>query len=263
MLASSKFELVECPRDSWQGFQRFIPTEVKIAYLRQLVDAGFAHIDFGSFVSPKLVPQMKDTEQVFAGIRDLPGHFIAIIANERGRDRALAAGVTAVAYPLSVSETFQKANTGKMIADSWPVLQSIARRAPELDVHLSMGFGNPYGEPWSLSLVKDFVARLRDFGVKDILLADTVGHATPELIREVFASCPGAGAHLHAAPAKWRANVDAALNAGCTRIDSALGGIGGCPFAQDALVGNIPTEGLRQVDPALIAQAKRLYEQYH
>jgi hydroxymethylglutaryl-CoA lyase len=260
---SSAVTLVECPRDSWQGFTRFIPTDEKIAYLRRLLDAGFTHIDFGSFVSPKLVPQMKDSEQVFAGIRDLPGHFIAIIANERGLDRALAAGVTCVAYPLSISETFQKANTGKTIAESWPILKSIACSAGELDVHLSMGFGNPYGEPWTVALVTEAVARVRDLGVKNVMLADTVGRATPAQIREVFAACPGTGAHLHASPTQWRANVEAALDAGCTRLDAALGGIGGCPFAQDELVGNVPTEGLREVDPALVAEAKRLYAEYH
>jgi hydroxymethylglutaryl-CoA lyase len=259
----SSVVLVECPRDSWQGFARFIPSDEKIAYLRRLIDAGFTHIDFGSFVSPKLVPQMKDTEEVFAGIRQLPARFIAIIANERGLDRALAAGVTCVAYPLSISETFQKSNTGKTISESWSVLEAIARRAPELDVHLSMAFGNPYGEPWSVSLLKDTVARVRDLGPSEILLADTIGRATPEQIWEVFAACPGTGAHLHASPTQWRANVEAALEAGCARIDSALGGIGGCPFAQDELVGNIPTEGLRDVDPALVKEAKRLYEKYH
>lgn len=263
MLASFKFEQVECPRDSWQGFSRFIPTDEKIAYHRRLVAAGFRNIDFGSFVSPKAVPQMKDTEEVFAGIRDLPGHFIAIVANERGLDRALAAGVIAVAYPFSISETFQRNNTGKSIAESWPVLEAIAHRAPELDVHLSMGFGNPYGEPWSIDVVRDFAGRVRDLGAKSVLIADTVGRANPDQIRQVFAACPGTGAHLHASPVKWRANVEAALEAGCTRIDSAMAGIGGCPFAQDELVGNVPTEGLRDVDPALVAEAKRLFENYH
>jgi hydroxymethylglutaryl-CoA lyase len=268
MLAFPKPELVECPRDSWQGFTSFIPTDLKVAYLRRLVAAGLNTIDFGSFVSPKAVPQMQDTEQVWAGIRDLPGKFIAIVANERGLDRALAAGVTTVAYPFSISETFQRQNTGKGIADSWPVLEAIAQRAKAFHVHLSMGFGNPYGEPWNVALVKDTVARVRSLGVADILLADTVGRANPEQIREVFEACPGTGAHFHASPAQWRANIEAALAAGCTRIDSALGGIGGCPFAQDELVGNVPTEGVREllhlpVDAGLVAEAKRLYAEYH
>jgi hydroxymethylglutaryl-CoA lyase len=251
--------LVECPRDSWQGYRRFIPTDEKLRYLRRLT--GFRKVDFGSFVSPKAVPQMKDTEEVFAGIRDLPVEWVAIIANERGLERALGCGVTSVAYPMSLSETFQRNNTGQSIAESWPVLEAIAKRAPKLDIHLSMGLGNPYGEPWSIALVKDAVARARELG--EVLIADTVGRATPTQIREVFAACPGAGAHLHASPAQWRANVEAALEAGCRRIDSAIAGIGGCPFAQDELVGNIPTEGLREVDPALIAEAKRLFESYH
>ena len=178
-------------------------------------------------------------------------------------DRALAAGVSDVAYPFSISETFQRNNAGKSIADSGPVVGAIARRVGKLDVHLSMGFGNPYSEPWSVSLLQNFVKRLRDLGVKDILLADTVGRATPQQIREVFAACPGTGAHLHASPTQWRANVEAAIESGCERIDSAIGGIGGCPFAQDELVGNIPTEGLHEVDPALLAEAKRLYAEYH
>jgi len=268
MSAFPKPKLVECPRDSWQGFTRFIPTELKIAYLRQLVAAGITTIDFGSFVSPKAVPQLKDTEEVWAGIRGLPAEFIAIVANERGLDRALAAGVPAVAYPLSISEMFQRSNTGKNIADSWPVLEAIQRRAGKLDVHLSMGFGNPYGEPWSVALMKDAVARVWDLGVKDIVLADTVGLATPAQIREVFAVCPGTGAHFHALPTQWRENIEAALEAGCTRIDSAFGGIGGCQFAQDELVGNVPTEGVRgllhlPVDTGLVAEAKRLYAEYH
>ncbi len=264
----SSVVLVECPRDSWQGFARFIPTEEKIAYLCHLIEAGFTHIDFGSFVSPKAVPQMKDTEEVWAGLRGRAGHFIAIIANERGLDRALAVGVKTVAYPLSLSETFQKSNTGKNIAESWAVVESLADRAGELDVHLSMGFGNPYGESWSVALVQEAVARLRDLGVNTILLADTVGCATPEQIREVFARCPGTGAHFHASPTQWRANVEAALESGCTRIDSALGGIGGCPFAQNELVGNVPTEGVlellhRPINAAVLAEAKRLYAEYH
>ncbi len=275
MSASSKSNavtLVECPRDSWQGLTRFIPTGEKVAYLRQLVEAGFTPIDFGSFVSLKAVPQMKDTEEVWAGIRDTAGKFIAIIANERGLERALTADVPAVAYPFSISETFQQNNAGATIAESWSVLQTLQRRSSaariELDVHLSMGFGNPYNEPWSVALVADAVSRIRELGVQSVMLADTIGCATPAQIGEVFAACPGTGAHFHASPAKWRANVEAALAAGCARVDSALGGIGGCPFAQDELVGNVPTEGVRELlgmptDKTVLAEAHRLYRDYH
>ena len=278
---SSAVTLVECPRDSWQGFTRFIPTSEKVAYLRQLLAAGFTHFDFGSFVSPKVVPQMRDTEDVWQEIRPHAAgkYFIAIIANERGLDRALAAGgLPAVAYPFSISETFQRSNTGARIAESWSVLQTLQRRssaaAIALDVHLSMGFGNPYGEPWSVALVTDALARIRDLGIRVVMLADTVGCAQPAQIREVFVAgqtrAPelSLGAHFHATPATWRANIEAALEAGGTRIDSALGGIGGCPFAQDELVGNVPTEGVRGLlglptDGAVLAAAQRLYRDYH
>lgn len=284
MSAFSKFSavtLVECPRDSWQGFARFVPTAEKVAYLRILIDTGFTHIDFGSFVSPKAVPQMRDTEEVWAAIREQAAgkYFIAIIANERGLDRALAVGgLPAVGYPFSISETFQRNNTGATIAESWRVLESLQRRASaagmELNVYLSMAFGNPYGEPWSVALVADALARVRDLGVRIVMLSDTVGRAQPEQIREIFTAgktrCPelSLGAHLHASPAKWRDNIAAALDAGCTRIDSALGGIGGCPFAQDELVGNVPTEGVRELlemptDDAALTEAQRLYRDYH
>ena len=240
------------------------------------VAAGFTHVDFGSFVSPKAVPQMQDTEDVWKEIRPLAAGktFIAIIANERGLDRALAVGgLPAVAYPFSISETFQRNNTGSSIAQSWNVLETLQRRCSEariaLDVHLSMSFGNPYREPWSIRLVGDAVKRLRDLGIESVLLADTVGCATPRQIREVFAACSGTGAHFHAAPAKWRANIEAALAAGCTRIDAALAGIGGCPFAQDELVGNVPTEGVLELlgwprdVTGLVAEARRLHREYH
>jgi hydroxymethylglutaryl-CoA lyase len=273
--------LVECPRDSWQGFSRFIPTSEKISYLKLLIDAGFTHLDFGSYVSPQAVPQMKDTEEVWAAIRAYrPGiSFIAIVANERGLDRALAAGGSpAIGYPFSISDTFQKNNTGKTITESWPVLTALQRRANvaklELHVYLSMGFGNPYGEPWSVAWVTDTLAQFRDLGIQTVILADTVGCAAPEQIREVFAASGKRlpafplGAHFHASPANWRANVEAALDAGCARLDSALGGIGGCPFAQDALVGNVPTEGVlsllnSKIDvSAVLPEAQRLQRDY-
>jgi len=253
----SSTALVECPRDAFQGLPVFIPTQKKITYLKALIDAGFTHIDFGSFVSPKAVPQMRDTEEVFAAVRDHRKgiYFIAIVANERGLDRALQiGGEPAIGYPFSISEKFQQNNTGKNIAESWPVLEALQRRATaagiELNVYLSMGFGNPYGEPWSVVLVTDTLQRFRNMGIRIVMLADTTGCAQPAQIRETFAACRqrcpelSLGAHFHASPSKWRANAEAALDAGCVRLDSALGGIGGCPFAQEELVGNMPTEGL-------------------
>src|ERR1051325_3452114 len=180
----SDLTLVECPRDAFQGLPKFIPTQEKIDYLKALIEAGFTHIDFGSFVSPKAVPQMRDTEQVFAEIRDCGKgvYFIAIVANERGLDRALAAGgISAIGYPFSISEKFQKNNTGKSIAESWPVLDTLYRRATaakiDLNVYLSMGFGNPYGEPWSVGLVTETLQRFRDLGIRIAMLADTTGCA--------------------------------------------------------------------------------------
>jgi hydroxymethylglutaryl-CoA lyase len=282
--------LVECPRDSWQGFSRQIPTEQKISYLKSLLDAGFTHIDFGSFVSPKAVPQMADTEEVWSAIRNYKTgvYWIAIIANERGLDRALQiGGIPAVGYPFSISDTFQKNNTGKTIAESWTLLETLQKRAAaaklDLNVYLSMGFGNPYGEPWSVALVTETLARFREMGIRIVMLADTTGSATPPQIRECFTAarqkCPELqlGAHLHASPTQWRANLEAALDSGCVRLDSALGGIGGCPFAQDKLVGNIPTEGvlsvLRErgieatVDekklPAVLQMAQKLFSEYY
>jgi hydroxymethylglutaryl-CoA lyase len=282
--------LVECPRDSWQGFSRQIPSTEKISYLKSLLDAGFTHIDFGSFVSPKAVPQMADTEQVWSAIRDYKRgiYWIAIIANERGLDRALQiGGIPAVGFPFSISETFQKNNTGKTIAESWTLLETLHRRAADakmdLNVYLSMGFGNPYGEPWSVARVTETLTRFRDLGIRIVMLADTTGSATPQQIRECFSvgreKCPELqlGAHLHATPTQWRANIEAALDSGCVRLDSAIGGIGGCPFAQDKLVGNIPTEGvlsvLRQRNiktsveekkiPAVLLMAQKIYSEYH
>lgn len=262
--------IVECPRDAFQGLPRFIPTDVKLKHLLRIVEAGVREIDFGSFVSPAAVPQMADTEELLRRFREQiarqvpppsPIRLIAVIANERGFDRGLAArdaaggAPLAVGYPLSLSETFQRNNTGKGIDESWPVVERLARRADEngmeCDVYLSMAFGNPYGEPWSIEQVADAAARLAGMGVRTILLADTVGRAEPAPLRATFeavAARTGAaaklGAHLHAAPDAWVGNVTAAFAAGCRRFDASLAGYGGCPFAQNELVGNIPTEGV-------------------
>ena len=249
-------KIVECPRDAFQGFTRFIPTERKVAHLRTLIASGFDHIDFGSFVSPKAVPQMADTEQVLEQLEVPDGvRLIGIIANERGLDRLLACpGVHEAGYPFSVAESFQKRNTGLDLADSRTLVARLAERARaagrKLIVYVSMAFGNPDGDPWSEESVARDVAGLAELGVPTISLADTVGVAEPEKVRSVVAACRSAaprcelGLHLHARPERFQEKLDAALGAGCRRFDSALGGVGGCPFAGDDLVANIPTEHL-------------------
>jgi len=246
---------VECPRDAWQGLGRFIPTETKVAFLKELLASGFRHLDLASFVSPKRVPQMRDAEDVLAALPPPKGRtYLAIVANDRGLLRALAAkNLTAVGYPFSISETFQKQNTGRGIKDSWPLVERmVAATKGRLDlvVYLSMGFGNPYGDPWDEEAVVVFVARLRDLGVREIAVADTYGVAGPDRIHRVLARLvdafgpEGIGAHLHSRPdpVEVRAKVDAVLDAGVRWLEGALGGVGGCPFAGDELVGNLPTE---------------------
>jgi len=247
---------VECPRDAWQGFARTIPTSEKVGYLRGLLDAGFDHLDLASFVSPKWVPQLADSEEVLAQLPPPDGRdYLAIVANERGMERALAAAnLTSVGYPYSISETFQQKNTRRSVEDSWPLVERMLERARggglELVVYVSMGFGNPYGDPWSPEAVVDFVGRLRELGVRRIAVADTYGVAGPERIHEVLAAVAAAhgptdlGAHLHSRPepVEVRAKVDAVLAAGVRWLEGALGGQGGCPFAGDELVGNLPSE---------------------
>lgn len=251
--------VVECPRDAFQGFRAIIPTERKVAHLEQLVAAGFRAIDFGSFVSPKSVPQMADSEEVFRALEKRGAtkgvDWIGIIANERGLERLLALpGVTTAGFPFSCSNVFQERNTGASIEQTWPRLDALIAATKsggrKLKVYLSMAFGNPFNDPWSPALVVDFAQKLIDRGVEILLLADTVGTATPETVKQL---CEAVGAktrgltfgvHLHARPTDFAAKVDAALSAGCRLFDAALGGTGGCPFAGDDLVGNLPTEAL-------------------
>lgn len=242
---------VECPRDAWQGFRHVIPTREKQAYLAAVLEAGFQHLDLGSFVSPKAVPQLADTEAVLAGLTRPEGAaFLCIVANERGLERALSArNVTHLGYPLSVNDTFQRRNTGRSLADSWPLVAAMAQRAAasgrELVVYVSMGFGNPYGEPWTPQDTAQVVARLREMGVSQIALADTVGTATPARVQAVLAAITdlsGLGLHLHARPGAWPDVLEVALQYGIRWFEGALGGVGGCPFAADQLVGNLPTE---------------------
>ena len=253
---------VESPRDAWQGFSRFIPTEEKVAFLRGLLEAGFCHLDLTSFVSPKWVPQMRDAEEVLAALPPPEGRtHLAIIANEKGLDRALRApNLTAVGYPFSLSETFQRKNTNRTLAESWPLVEEVAARTRgrlELVVYLSMAFGNPYGDPWSPKGVLEAIGRLRSLGVQKIALADTYGVAEADRIHGVLAEATrqfgpeGLGAHLHARPEGVLAKVEAVLSAGVRWLEGALAGVGGCPFAGDELVGNLPTE---RVLPYLEAQ---------
>jgi hydroxymethylglutaryl-CoA lyase len=248
--------LIECPRDAWQGLSRQIPTELKSQYLRGLIDAGFKHIDAVSFVSPRAVPQMADSEKVLEQI-DLPNdvEIIGIVVNEKGAERAIATrSVSTLGFPCSISETFLQKNQNQRPDECYKVLELIKRKADAARlgtvVYISMAFGNPYGDPWNEKKVHEALEKLVGLGVRSISLADTVGVASTDLIRAIFESTtnqyPEAdiGAHLHSAPAQAEPKVLAAYDAGCRRFDSAIGGLGGCPFAQDALVGNIPTECL-------------------
>jgi hydroxymethylglutaryl-CoA lyase len=242
---------VECPRDAWQGLTRIIPTERKIAFLEQLLEAGFKYLDCGSFVSPKAVPQMADTEAVLQALPKTDADLLCIIANEKGLERALAcANVTSVGYPLSISDTFQRRNTNRGLEDSWDLVHDLCHNAQRLrfKVYVSMGFGNPYGDPWNVDMVLETVQRLRDIGVQDIALADTHGQADATRVFEVTRAVTerfgpnGIGVHLHARAEHAQELARAALKAGVTWLEGALGGIGGCPFAGDALVGNLASE---------------------
>jgi hydroxymethylglutaryl-CoA lyase len=247
-------KLIECPRDAWQGLKRQIPAELKARYLRALIAAGFMHIDAVSFVSPKAVPQMADSEKVLEQI-ELPDdvEIIGIVVNEKGAERAMATKrVTTLGYPCSVSETFLRKNQNQTLEECYEVLQSIKTKSDEtgfgIVVYISKAFGNPYGDSWDESRLRKAIEKLAALGIRSISLADTVGVAGPALIRSTvetvtkqYADCD-IGVHLHSVPHEAVAKVLAAYDAGCRRFDSAIGGLGGCLFAQDALVGNIPTE---------------------
>jgi hydroxymethylglutaryl-CoA lyase len=247
-------KLIECPRDAWQGLPRQIPTERKAEYLRRLIAAGFRHIDAVSFVSPKAVPQMADSEKVLEQLGPLENvEIIAIVVNEKGAERAIATGaVSTLGYPCSISETFLSRNQNQSLAQNAAVLARIRDRAHEAGIgvvaYISMAFGNPYGDRWSEEKVAEAARAIIGIGVSSLSLADTIGAAEPDLIHRVLSTvlrdCKEfeVGVHLHSTPAGARAKVLAAYDAGCRRFDSAIGGLGGCPFAQDKLVGNVPTE---------------------
>ena len=255
-MSHNAVKLIECPRDAWQGLKRQIPTDLKARYLRALIVAGFKHIDAVSFVSPKAVPQMADSEKVLEQLK-VPDdvEIIGIVVNDKGADRAIATGaVTTLGYPCSISATFLRKNQNQTFEDSYRAVESINTRAEAaglgMVVYISMAFGNPYGDPWDENELRQTVGRLAELGIRSISVADTVGVAAPDLIRRVVQSITNQyvdydiGVHLHSAPGDAVTKVLAAYDAGCRRIDSAIGGLGGCPFAQDALVGNIPTESV-------------------
>ena len=252
-------KIIECPRDAWQGLPQLIPAQVKASYLRALVEAGFRHIDAVSFVSPQHVRQMADSEAVLqAFFASLPsGHeapeIIGIVVNQKGMERALAAvGVTTLGYPYSISAYFRRANANMSRAESRALVETLKKATKSagrnLVVYISMAFGNPYEEPWGPEIVEDALVWLRDIGVRTISLADTVGTATPEAVGKLYEAVKDCvagielGVHLHSRPEGMAEKVMAAYNAGCRRFDSALTGLGGCPFAGDELVGNIATE---------------------
>jgi hydroxymethylglutaryl-CoA lyase len=247
-------KIIECQRDAWQGLETQIPTEVKAGYLRALINAGFKHIDAVSFVSPKAVPQMADSEKVLAEL-DPPDdvEIIGIVVNEKGVERAIATeAVRTVGFPYSISETFLRRNQNQTPEENYDAMEAIYKKADEagLDmvVYISMAFGNPYGDPWSIDEVVAGLENITDLGVRSISLADTVGLATPEqvatLTREAFERFEDydLGVHLHSRRDQAAPKILAAYDAGIRRFDSAMGGLGGCPFASDALIGNIPTE---------------------
>jgi hydroxymethylglutaryl-CoA lyase len=252
-----KLKIIECPRDAMQGIKEFIPTEKKVAYIQSLLRVGFDTIDFGSFVSPKAIPQMADTAEVLAqlDLSETESKLLAIIANTKGAELAAAhSEIQYLGFPFSISENFQMRNTHKTIAESLVTLQEILDIAKstnkEVVAYLSMGFGNPYGDIWNVDIVAQWTEKLAKMGVKILSLSDTIGSSTPDIIDYLYSNLipkyPNIefGAHLHTTPDKWHEKVAAAYNAGCTRFDGAIQGFGGCPMAKDDLTGNMPTEKL-------------------
>jgi hydroxymethylglutaryl-CoA lyase len=250
-------KIIECPRDAMQGIKTFIPTERKVAYLQSLLRVGFDSLDFGSFVSPKAIPQMGDTAEVLARLDLSQTHskLLAIIANTKGAELASKhEAIRYLGFPFSISENFQMRNTHKTIAESIVTLHEILEIADqsnkEVVAYLSMGFGNPYGDPWNVDIVGEWTEKLAKMGVKIVSLSDTIGSSTPEVIDYLFSNLIPKyskiefGAHLHTTADKWFEKVDAAYKAGCRRFDGAIQGFGGCPMAKDDLTGNMPTEKL-------------------
>jgi len=260
-------KIIECPRDAMQGIKAFIPTQEKVKYIQALLGCGFHTIDFGSFVSPKAIPQMADTAKVLESL-NLKGSnskLLAIVANVRGaQDASQFNAINYLGYPFSISENFQMRNTHKTIAQSTDILKEIlsiaSKSGKEVVVYISMGFGNPYGDPWDVEIVAEWTEKLTAMGVKTLSLSDTVGTSTPENITYLFSNLIPAypavefGAHLHTTPSSWHEKIDAAYGAGCRRYDGAIQGFGGCPMAKDELTGNMPTEKMMSYFTARKAQ---------
>ena len=254
---SEHVKLIECPRDAMQGIKQFIPTEKKVQFIQSLLRVGFDTIDFGSFVSPKAIPQMVDTAEVLSqlDLSKTTSKLLAIVANLRGaNDACQHPEIDYLGYPFSISENFQMRNTHKTIAQSVDILKDILDAAykanKEVVAYLSMGFGNPYGDPWDVDIVGEWTEKLNKMGVKILSLSDTIGSSDPEAIEYLFSNLipkyPDIefGAHLHTTPSSWYEKVDAAYNSGCRRFDGAIQGFGGCPMAKDELTGNMPSEKL-------------------
>ncbi|MBI1223079.1 MAG: hydroxymethylglutaryl-CoA lyase [Bacteroidetes bacterium] len=251
------FKIIECPRDAMQGIHDFIPTEKKVAYIQKLLEVGFDTLDAGSFVSPRAIPQMKDTSEVIRRLDLSATHskLLTIVANERGADEAGdTEQVHYLGFPFSVSETFQLRNTNSTIEEAMKrvdYIQNVCeKRGKKLVIYLSMGFGNPYGDPWSPDIVIHWADEMVKRGVQTISLSDTIGVSNSENIRLLYRQLSQAypqieiGAHLHTRPESWREKIEAAYESGCTRYDGAIKGYGGCPMAADSLTGNMPTEKL-------------------
>jgi hydroxymethylglutaryl-CoA lyase len=256
-MLKKKYHLTECPRDAMQGLHHFVPTELKAAYLNLLLKVGFDTIDFGSFVSPKAIPQLRDTAEVLAklDLTNTNSKLLAIVANIKGIEAAiLHPEITYLGFPFSISETFQQRNTNSSIKESLATVEELVnlceRHQKTALVYLSMGFGNPYGDPWNEEIVEQWTTALVDRGVKIISLADTTGVSTPEKINQILPPLlqkfkdTEIGVHLHSTPATRLEKIETAYHAGCTRFDSALKGFGGCPMAADDLTGNLATEDL-------------------
>ena len=248
-------KIIECPRDAMQGIKDFIPSKEKVQYIQSLLRVGFDTIDFGSFVSPKAIPQMVDTAEVLAqlDLSKTTSKLLAIIANTRGaNDASKHSEIDYLGYPFSISENFQMRNTHKTIAQSVVTLSEILEIADKTNkqvvVYISMGFGNPYGDPWNVDIVGEWTERLSKMGVDILSLSDTIGSSNPENIDYLFSNLIPKysniefGAHLHTTPSSWFEKIDAAYKAGCRRFDGAIQGFGGCPMAKDELTGNMPTE---------------------
>lgn len=248
-------KIIECPRDAMQGIKMFIPTEKKVQYLQSLLRVGFDSLDFGSFVSAKAIPQMQDTAEVLAqlDLSQTTSKLLAIVANTKGAEMAsVHKEIQYLGFPFSISENFQMRNTHKTIAESLITLNEILEIAnktnKEVVAYLSMGFGNPYGDPWNVDIVGEWTEKLANMGVTILSLSDTVGSSTPKDIDYLFSNLIPKyphiefGAHLHSTPDAWFEKVDAAYKAGCNRFDGAIKGFGGCPMAKDDLTGNMPTE---------------------